>query len=296
MCSGKTTEHFIFEIMIEIGKFNKLKVLREKPAGLFLDGTEDGILLPRRFVPPGIQLGDELDVFLYHDSEGRLIATTQQPIGQLGDIVFLKVVTTTDFGAFMDFGLMKDLFIPRSNMRSFMRPQGMYFVKIILDEKTNRLSATEYIEQFLSNKDLTVKELDEVMLTIYRETNIGFEVIINNVHKGILHFNEIFRPVKPGDRIPGFIKKIFEHEKTGEKLIDVVAGKPGYARVDEESEKILSLLRQHGGYLPYYDKSDPEEIYNFFGMSKKTFKMSIGKLYKARLIDLTSTGIRSVEK
>lgn len=282
--------------MIQIGKFNNLKVLREKSAGLFLEGTEEGILLPKRFVPKDAQPGDEVNVFLYHDGEGRLIATTQKPLGELGDIVQLKAVSITGFGAFLDFGLMKDLFIPKSNMRSFMRPQGMYFVKIILDEKTNRLSATEYIEQFLSNENLTVKEMDEVMLTIYRETDIGFETIINNVHKGILHFNEVFRPLQIGDRLQGFIKKIFIHEKTGETLIDVVAGKSGYSRVDDESEKILSLLRQHGGYLPYYDKSDPEEIYSFFGMSKKTFKMSIGKLYKAHLISLTSTGIQLADQ
>lgn len=281
-------------LMITIGKFNDLKVLREKPAGLFLEGTDEGILLPKRFVPKDAHIGNTISVFLYHDSEGRLIATTQQPMGMLDDIVRLKVVNITGFGAFLDFGLMKDLFIPKSNMRSFMRPQGWYFVKIILDQKTGRLSATEYFEKSLVNDPLSIKEMEQVDLTIYRRTNIGFETIINNKHKGILHFNEVFRPLQPGDRLKGFVKKIFKNEKTGETLIDVVTGKPGYDRVDDESEKILNLLRSHDGYLPFYDKSDPEAIYDFFGMSKKTFKMAIGKLYKAQLIDLTSTGIRLV--
>lgn len=278
--------------MIQIGKFNNLKVLREKPAGVYLEGADDGILLPKRFVPEGVKPGDMLNVFLYHDSEDRLIATTQKPYGELGDVVLLKVVSITDFGAFLDFGLMKDLFIPKKNMRHFMRVNGHYLVKIVLDEKSGRLSATEYIEQFLSNDDLTVKENDEVKLMVYRKTQIGYETIINNVHKGILHFNEIYRPIEIGDRFPGFVKKIFKHEKTGEILIDVVAGKQGYARVENESDKILRLLEENAGYLPYYDKSDPEEIYSFFKMSKKTFKMSIGRLYKEGKIELVKAGIK----
>lgn len=281
--------------MIQIGKFNNLKVLREKPAGVYLEGADDGILLPKRFVPEGVKPGDMVEVFLYHDSEDRLIATTQKPYGELDDVVLLNVVSVTGFGAFLDFGLMKDLFIPKKNMRHFMRVNGRYLVKIILDEKTGRLSATEYIEQYLSNDDLTVKENDEVQLTVYRKTQIGFETIINNAHRGILHFNEIYRPIEVGDRFPGFIKKIFEHPKTGEVLIDVAAGRKGYARTENESDKIMRLLRENDGYLPYYDKSDPEEIYSFFKMSKKTFKMSIGRLYKEGKIDLVKTGIKLKE-
>ncbi len=196
----------------------------------------------------------------------------------------------------MDFGLMKDLFIPKSKMRSFMRVGGEYIVRIVIDEKSGRLSATEYIEASLNNDPLTVKEMDEVDLTVYRKTQIGYEVIINNLHKGILHFNEIFRPVKIGDRFRGFIKKIFKNEKTEEVLIDVVAGQSGYARVENESDKILRLLNENNGYLPFYDKSDPEEIYAFFKMSKKTFKMALGKLFKEKKINLTKTGFELVNK
>lgn len=277
--------------MLNVGQFNKLKVLRKKPAGYYLDGTDDGILLPARLAPPTLNEGDEVNAFIYHDSEGRLIATTQKPLGVVGDIVLLKAVEITPFGAFLDFGLMKDLLIPKANMRSNMRRNGEYLVKIILDEKTGRLSATEYLESSLSNEELSVKEMDEVNLTIYRKTQIGYEVIINNMHRGMLHFNEVFRPMKIGDHFPGFIKKISKHKISGETLIDVVAGKAGYTRVSDESDKILQLLNNYGGHLPYNDKSDPEAIYNFFKISKKTFKMAIGKLYKQEKIRIDEKGI-----
>lgn len=277
--------------MVQTGKFNKLKVIREKPAGVYLEGGEEGILLPKRFVPEGTKPGDTLNVFVYHDSEGRIIATTQKPYGVVDDIRLLKVVSVTNIGAFLDLGLMKDLFIPKSNMRHFMRVGGRYLVRIVIDEKTGRLSATEYFEDALSNENVTVKELETVQVMIYRKTDIGYEVIINNAHKGILHFSDIFRPVEIGDRLEGYIKKVFKHKETGQTLIDVALGKPGYARVENESEKILRLLKENDGYLPFYDKSDPEEIYEFFKMSKKTFKMSIGRLYKEGKIDLAKTGI-----
>jgi uncharacterized protein len=273
-----------------MGEYNLLKVIKVKDMGVFLDNGEDGILMPKRFVPPGTRIGDELNVFLYHDGEGRPIATTQKPFGVLGDIVKLKAVSVTPQGAFLDWGLMKDLFIPKSAMISFMRPMGEYLVKIVMDEQTGRIAATEKLERFLSNETLTVKEKEEVDLLVYRQTEIGYEVIINNRHKGILHTNEIYRPVEIGDRFPGFIKNILPENK-----IDVAAGKPGYQRVEDESEKILRLLQEHNGYLPYHDKSSPEEIYNFFHISKKTFKMTIGNLYKQHKILFTKTGIRLVQ-
>lgn len=276
--------------MIKIGEYNVLKVIKQKPMGVFLDDGGDGILLPRRFVPPGARIGDELKVFLYHDSDDRMIATTLEPKGILGDIVPLKVVSLTHQGAFMDWGLMKDLFVPKSQQVSFMRPKGEYLVKIYLDEQTGRLAATERIDQYLSNEDLTVKEKDLVDLLVYRRSDLGYVVIINNRHTGLLHFNEVYRDIEVGDRFTGFIKTILPGNK-----IDVVAGKPGYTRVEDESEKIMRLLQENNGYLPYHDKSSPEDIYSFFGMSKKTFKMTIGALYKQRKIDLTQTGFRLLD-
>jgi predicted RNA-binding protein (virulence factor B family) len=281
--------------MIKPGEYNVLKVIKEKTMGVFLDDDDIGILLPKRFVPPGTKIGDELKVFLYHDGEDRIIATTQKPFGVLGDIVKLKVVSTNQQGAFLDWGLMKDLFIPRSRQVSFMQPNGEYLVKIMMDEQTGRLYATEKLESFLSNKELTVKEMELVDLLVYRKSDLGYVVIINNQHTGVLHFNEVYRPIKIGDRFQGFIKKIYPENETGEFMIDVAAGKPGYNRVEDESEKVLRLLRENNGYLPYHDKSSPEDIYSFFSMSKKTFKMTTGKLYKERKIEFTQTGVKLLE-
>lgn len=270
-----------------MGEYNFLKVIKEKPMGVFLDDGAEGILLPKRYVPGGTKTGDELKVFLYYDSEDRPIATTQSPYGVLGDIVKLKVVDVTPQGAFLDWGLMKDLFIPKSKMKTYMVRNGEYLVKIVMDEKTGRLSATEKLEPYLSNENLTIKEKEIVDLTVYRKTDIGYEVIINNVHKGILHNNEIYRNIAIGDKFKGFIKNILPENK-----IDVAAGKPGYSRVEDEAEKILRLLNENNGYLPFHDKSSPEDIYSFFGMSKKTFKMTTGNLYKQHKISFTKTGIQ----
>jgi predicted RNA-binding protein (virulence factor B family) len=276
--------------MVRMGEYNTLKVIKVKDVGVFMDNGEEGILMPKRFVPSGTRIGDELEVFLYHDGEGRPIATTQRPFGVLGDIVKLKAVSVTPQGAFLDWGLMKDLFIPKSGMLSFIRPQGEYLVKIVMDEQTGRIAATEKLERFLSNETLTVKEKEQVDLLVYRQTEIGYEVIINNIHKGILHSNEIFRPIAIGDWFQGFIKNILPENK-----IDVVAGKPGYQRVEDESAKIIRLLQENNGYLPYHDKSTPEEIYEFFHISKKTFKMTTGNLYKQKKIMFTKTGIQLAE-
>jgi predicted RNA-binding protein (virulence factor B family) len=282
--------------MIRIGEYNTLTVKKELNFGLILDDGREGILLPKRFVPRGARPGDTLKVFLYHDGEDRLIATTQEPFGVLGDIVRLRVVSVTPLGAFLDWGLMKDLFVPKSKQLSGMRLGGDYLVKIYLDEQTGRLAATEKIEPFLSNEDLTVKEKDLVDLTVLRRSDIGYVVIINNRHTGVLHFNEIFRDIRVGDRFKGFIKNIVaaDQSPSGETQIDVVAGAPGYERTEDASTKIIRLLKEHKGFLPYHDKSEPEAIYSFFGMSKKTFKMTTGRLYKEKKITITETGIQLV--
>jgi predicted RNA-binding protein (virulence factor B family) len=280
--------------MIKVGEFNILKVIREVDFGLYLDDGAEGILLPKRFVPKETAIGDEIKVFLYHDGEDRLIATTQQPKGILGDIVKLKTISVTEHGAFLDNGLMKDLFVPKSKQQQVMIPNGEYLVKIYLDEQTGRLAATEKIEPFLSNEELTVKELEVVDLIVYRRTDIGYICIINNKHTGVLHHNEIYRSITAGDRFTGFIKKIYPEDKASDLRfrIDLAAGKPGYNRVEDETEKILRLLKENDGFLPYHDKSDPEEIYSFFGMSKKTFKMTTGNLYKQRKLSFEKDGIR----
>jgi predicted RNA-binding protein (virulence factor B family) len=276
--------------MVKVGDFNELKVLRAVDFGVYLDDGAEGILLPKRFMPEGLSINDKIKVFVYHDSEGRLLATTQQPKGVVGDIVKLKAVTVTNLGAFLDWGLMKDIFVPKSKQLSIMREGAEYLVKIYLDEQTGRVAATEKIEPFLSNDELTVKEKDVVDVVVFRRTDIGYLVIINNKHTGVLHFNEIYQNIEAGYKMRGFIKTIRPENK-----IDVVAGKPGYNRVEDEVSKILRLLQENNGYLPYHDKSNPEEIYSFFGMSKKAFKMATGSLYKQQKILFTKTGIKLVE-
>ncbi len=273
--------------MVKVGDYNALTVQRLVEFGAYLDDGKEGILLPKRFVPRGTKPGNSLKVFVYHDSEDRLVATTQQPKAIVGDIAYLAVVSVTHQGAFMDWGLMKDLFVPRSKQITGMRSGGSYLVKLYIDEQTGRVAATEKIEPYLSNEILTVKEKEVVHLTVYRRTDIGYVVIIKHQHTGVLHFNEIYRDISVGDSFEGFIKTIRPDNK-----IDVAAGKPGYERVEDESQKIMRLLKENNGYLPYFDKSSPEEIYSFFGMSKKTFKMTTGNLYKQRKIIFTDTGIK----
>jgi hypothetical protein len=276
--------------MIKVGEYNEMKVLRAVDFGVYLDDGAEGILLPKRFVPEGLKVGDTVKVFVYHDSESRLVATTQEPKGTVGEIVKLKAMTVTNQGAFLDWGLMKDIFVPKSKQLSGMREGAEYLVKIYLDEQTGRVAATEKIEPFLSNDELTVKEKDVVDLVVYRRTDIGYLVIINNKHTGVLHFNEIYQSIGVGDKFTGFIKAIRPDNK-----IDVVLGKSGYNRVEDEVTKIMRLLHENSGYLPYHDKSDPEEIYSFFGMSKKAFKMATGNLYKQQKITFTKTGIKLIE-
>lgn len=275
--------------MIKVGDYNMLTVERLVEPGAYLNDGADGILLPKRFMPKDLKRGDEVSAFIYHDSEGRLIATTQKPLGIVGDIVLLKVVSLTPHGAFLDWGLMKDIFVPKSKQRSHMYVNERYLVKIYIDEKTGRVAATEKIDPFLSNEELTVKLKDEVDLVVYRRSDIGYVVIINNLHTGVIHFSDVFRDLEPGDKLKGFIKFI-----TPENKIDVVPGKAGYEKVNDEAGKILQLLDDNNGYLPYNDKSNPDDIYAFFGMSKKTFKMTLGNLYKSRKIDITTSGIKLV--
>lgn len=273
--------------MIKVGEYNTLKVIRKATPGVYLEDGGEGILLPNRVVPEGTKTGDELTVFIYHDSDNRLIATTDTPKAVVGDNIRLRVVATTPQGAFLDWGLMKDLFVPKSQQVSFMRLGGEYLVHLYIDKQTGRVAATEKLDSLLSNDPLTVKENDEVSLTVYRPSDMGYVVIINGVHTGLLYGDEVFQSLSPGDTLTGFIRKIRPDGK-----IDVVAGKRGYEKVGEEATRILDLLKESGGYLPLHDKSDPEDIYKALSMSKKTFKMTTGALYKQQKIVFTKTGIQ----
>ncbi|MCA6438670.1 MAG: CvfB family protein [Sediminibacterium sp.] len=274
---------------IQVGRYNKLIVDRKVDFGYYLNDGAEGILLPKRFAPRDIKKGDEIEVFIYHDSDNRLIATTQKAKAQVGEIALMKVVSVTKQGAFLDWGLMKDLFVPVSKQLGGMRMGAEYLVKLYIDEMTGRVAATEKIESLLSNDTLTVKEMEMVKMIVYRESELGYVMIINNQHTGVLHSNEVFQKLHIGDQVDGFIKTIRPDNK-----IDVVLGKPGFNKVEDEAAKILRLLEENNGYLPYHDKSDPEAIYAFFGMSKKTFKMTTGNLYKQQKIVFTQTGIQLI--
>lgn len=276
---------------VQVGQYNTLRVSRKVDFGFYLDDGGEGILLPKRFAPRTLRIGDEINVFVYHDSDNRLIATTQKAKACVGEIVKMKCVSVTGLGVFLDWGLMKDLFVPKSKQLGGMREGAEYLVKLYIDEQTGRVAATEKIESLLSNEALTVKEKDIVDLLAYRQSELGWVMIINNSHTGILHSNEIYTNLQIGDKMEGFIKTIRPDNK-----IDVVLGKPGFQKVEDEAGKIIRLLEENHGYLPYHDKSDPQEIYDFFGMSKKTFKMTTGTLYKQKKIAFAKTGIQLLEQ
>ncbi len=276
---------------VKVGQYNTLKVSRKVEFGFYLEDGAEGILLPKRFAPSQLNIDDEIEVFVYHDSDNRLIATTQKPKAVVGEIAKMKVVSVTKQGAFLDWGLMKDLFVPASKQVSGMRLGGEYLVMLYIDEMTGRVAATEKVENLMRNEDLTVKEMEQVDLLVYRTSELGYVMIINNKHIGILHGNEVFQQLEIGDKVKGFIKKIRPDNK-----IDLILGKPGYTKVEDEGAKILRLLNENNGYLPYNDKSDPTDIYAFFGMSKKAFKMTTGNLYKQKKIQFTQTGIQLIEQ
>jgi predicted RNA-binding protein (virulence factor B family) len=275
---------------INVGQFNLMRVDRKVDFGFYMDDGAEGVLLPKRFVPSGLQVGDTISVFVYHDSDNRLIATTQEPLAVVGDIAALKVVDITGQGAFLDWGLMKDLFVPVSQQLSSMRLGGKYLVKLYLDKQTGRVAATEKIDNQISNDILTVREGEKVKLQVYRESDIGYVVIVNQVHQGLVYKNEVFTHLHIGQMIDeGFVKKIREDNK-----LDIGIGKQGVEKLDDDQVKLIQLLKLHKGFLPYHDKSSPEDIYAFFGISKKAFKMNVGILYKAKKITLEDGGIRLI--
>ena len=278
--------------MAEIGKINHLKVVKELSFGLYLDGGEHGeILIPIRYVPKGCRIGDEIDVFIYFDSEDRIIATTEEPFGMIGDFVLLKVISVNAVGAFLDWGLSKDLLVPFREQKQTMQEGRWYMVRIYFDKDSNRIVASAKLDAFLDNLPPDYEEGQEVDLIICSETELGFKAIINNLHWGMLYKNEVFQSLEKGQRIKGFIKKVREDEK-----IDLSLVRPGYGKVDDISEKLMEYLRNNSGFMPLTDKSSPEIIYSLFGISKKAFKMTIGGLYKKGFVLLESNGVRLIQK
>ena len=276
--------------MIELGKYNTLEILRETSVGLFL-GDADGndILLPNKYVPEAFEVGDSLEVFCYLDHSERPVATSLEPDVLVNEFQLLKVVEVNEFGAFMDWGLEKHLLVPFREQRSRMIEGHWYVVFCYLDEKTNRLVGSNKINRFLSNDELSVSQEDVVELVISRATDLGFEVIINHRHKGLVYSNEVFKKISIGDRMKGVIKLIRPDNK-----IDISLQPLGEKVLEPAANKIYEQLLAHGGYMSLHDKSDPELIKAALQMSKKTFKKGIGTLYRARKIEIKSDGIYDI--
>ena len=273
--------------MIEIGKYNLLTASRFTEHGCYLaDNKKEEVLLPKKYVPEYLKEGEEMDVFVYLDSEERIVATNIPPAIKLYEYAYLKVVDVNEFGAYLDWGLEKDLFCPYREQYYEMQVGKSYVVYMYIDGRTNRLVASSCLNKFIE-KDVSTLEIgQEVGLLICAKTEIGYNAIINNTHIGLIYDNQIFQPLKIGDKTKGYIKQLREDEK-----IDLILQKEGYDNVEPNAERILKLLKEEGGFLNLNDKSSPEEIKELLEMSKKTFKKAIGGLYKDKVIRIENDGI-----
>lgn len=277
--------------MIEIGKYNTLKIERDTQVGIYLSDGKEDILLPNKYVPREFEIGEEIIVFVYLDHEERPVATTLEPYIYLHEFALLRVNYTNKFGAFLDWGLEKDLFVPFREQARPMEKGKRYLVYMYIDEQSNRLVGTSKINQYLKNDDLTVEQGEEVDLIISHITDMGINVIINELHKGLMYKDEVYEDLRTGDRMKGYIKTIRPDNK-----IDVSLQKAGFDNIEPNAEKILDELRANRGFLRLNDDSHPEDIKTVLRMSKKTFKKAIGTLYKQKLIEIKEDGIHLIRE
>jgi uncharacterized protein len=277
--------------MIHIGEYNILTILREKEPGLFLSDEEDNeVLLPNRYVPTEFKIWDKLEVFVYLDNEERLVAVTDKPYITKGGFAVLRCNQVTDYGAFLDWGMVKELFCPFKEQVFKMKKGGWYLVYCYLDDKTNRLVASSKTNKFLSNQELTIKEFEEVDLIVSHPSEIGMNVIVNKKHSGLIFNDNIFQDLSIGDKLKGIVKKIRKDNK-----LDIALGQVGYRNIEPNAEAILRELEDNSGFVNLTDKSSPEDIKEVFQMSKKNFKKAVGSLYKQRIITIENGGIRLSE-
>lgn len=275
--------------MLNIGKINRLNVVKKQGANIYLaKGMSANVLLADKKLPENSQIGDTLDVFVYVDSEGHLAASTKIPLAQVDDIAWLKVVSLNYVGAFLDWGLPKDLLVPFSEQHHEMEVGKSYLVKLFLDDK-NRIAATTKIDRFIEDESINFELGQKVLLIIADKTELGVKAIVNHTHWGMLYQNELFKPVRKGQKTYGYIKQIREDGK-----IDLILQEPGYGKVISLTDKILIKLNKNNGVLMLSDKSPPDAIYAAFGVSKKVFKQAIGALYKKQLISIDKNGIKLV--
>jgi uncharacterized protein len=273
--------------MIQLGEFHDLIIIRESEHGIYLENDEgDEVLLPNKYVPETWMVHDKIKVFVYLDHEERPVATTLTPKIKLDQFGKLRCVEVSKFGAFLDWGLEKHLFVPFKEQVIPMQKGQEYLVFCYLDLETERLAASSKVHAFLDNSELTVEPFEEVDLLISNETDLGFNAIINQIHLGLIYHDEVFKNLKIGDSVKGFIKKIREDNK-----IDLMLQRPGYRSIEPNAQKILDKLEASGGFIDLTDKSNPDDIKNRLQMSKKSFKKAIGNLYKNRQIDIKEDGI-----
>ncbi len=273
---------------IKLGRYNQLEIVKEVDFGVYLDGDEDGeILLPLKYVPEGSAPGDILNVFIYLDMEERLVATTQQPYAQVGDFACLEVAWVNEYGAFLDWGLMKDLFVPFREQKVKMQKGRRYVVYVDLDEESYRIMGSARVERYLSRERADYLPGDEVEVMVWQRTDLGYKVIVDNKFGGMLYHNEIFQQLATGMKLPAFVKQVRPDGK-----IDLELQQAGFRKVDDFAEVLLQFIKDKGGRTSINDKTDAETIYDTFGVSKKTFKKAVGELYKKRLIVLEDGSIR----
>ena len=272
---------------ITLGAYNLLKVVKKVDFGMYLDGGVEGeILLPTRYVPEGCKIGDELNVFLYLAQDEKIIATTLEPLAKVGDFACLEVAWVNEYGAFLNWGLMKDLFCPFREQKKRMQKGERYIVYVKLDEESYRIMATAKVDKYLNQDKPAYKHGDEVDLLVQQKTELGFKVIIDNAYGGLIYDNQVFRPLHTGDRLKGYIDRVRPDGK-----IDVTIQPTGRRQTEEFSDVLLAYLQDNGGHCSLGDKSPAELIADRFKVSKKTFKKAIGDLYRKRLITISDEGI-----
>lgn len=274
---------------MDIGIYHHLEILRETSVGLFLGNEDDEeVLLPNKYCPEDYEIGDIIKVFVYLDYAEREIATTLEPKIFMDQFALLEVSMVTEVGAFMDWGLEKNLLVPFREQRERMVEGRWYVVRMMLDEQTDRLYATNKIEKHLQNEALTIDEEEEVKILVLRKTDLGYSVIIDDLHLGLIYDNEIFEPIRVGDQRKAFVKRIREDNK-----IDISLQAIGYSNsIDANTQKVLDQLDANNGFIPINDKSSPEKIYELLGISKKAFKKALGGLYKNRKISFEENGTK----
>ena len=273
--------------LIKIGKTNNLKVVKKVDFGLYLDGGESGeILLPKRYVDESMEVGDELDVFIYCDSEDRLVATTEKPLIEVGEFGLLKAVEVNRVGAFMEWGLQKDLLVPFREQSQEIRVGGSYVVYAFLDNATKRIVGSTKLNKYVGNRIPRYSEGDTVDILAVHKTDLGYKVIVDNLFWGMIYNNDLFDPLSPGDRIPAYVKTVREDGK-----IDVTLRERGGERVFQLANRIMGYLREAGGGMTLSDSSSPDEIKAVFQCSKKDFKKALGYLYKKGKILIADGGV-----